>query len=393
MHNPEEVLGQYRIHQHSLSSASVLNGRVMAVGSQLGAVSARRRRTGQPDILFEPSAYSDLRSAETLEMMCAYAEAQLSPDEVLRFRLAVAMKLLELAAYRPFSIGQRLRVHPTLACPCASLLDRKSKAYTLARHRNGHASTPTNELANALALTPPSFYARTAAKALRGRLARLQAEGLESIILLAHELRMALSAIENSIDRLAGAALANSCKARLVEQLSQFRNRVNMPVAVFVEYVIQRLSRRYFGASVKLSDEREIARARFVRRRGAEPRQRFKIRCDDANTPSGFQDTQHLANQMAPICLREMLNQMLTQDRVERVVGQGEPPGRIHVNGSPASTCQVNIHPPLQNIVAAADVETWRAALGEILSDLCGGREAHVRGLSNRTSRLNDHAP
>ena len=44
LHNPEEVLGQYRIHQHSLSSASVVNGRVMAVGSQLGALSAHRRR-------------------------------------------------------------------------------------------------------------------------------------------------------------------------------------------------------------------------------------------------------------------------------------------------------------------------------------------------------------
>jgi hypothetical protein len=167
LHNPKEVLGQYRIHQHSLSSASVLNGRVMAVGSQLGAVSARRRRTGQPDIRFELSAYSDLRSAETLEMMCANAEAQLLPDEVLRFRLAVAMKLLELAAYRPFSIQASDCVFIRRSLAHAHLFSAENR-----KHIRWHITEAAmrllqhNELANALALTPPNFYARTLAKAL-----------------------------------------------------------------------------------------------------------------------------------------------------------------------------------------------------------------------------------
>jgi hypothetical protein len=129
--------------------------------------SARRRRTGQPDIRFELSAYSDLRSAETLEMMCAYAEAQLLPDEVLRFRLAVAMKLLELAAYRPFSIQASDCVFIRRSLAHAHLFSAENR-----KHIRWHITEAAmrllqhNELANALALTPPNFYARTLAKAL-----------------------------------------------------------------------------------------------------------------------------------------------------------------------------------------------------------------------------------
>jgi hypothetical protein len=172
LHNPEEVLGQYRIHQHSLSSASVVNGRVMAVGSQLGALSAHRRRTGQPDLRFEVQAYAELRSVETLEMMCAYAERQLSPQEVPRFRLAVAMKLLELAAYRPFSIdhGDCAFIRRSLAhAHLFSTENRNEMRWYITEAAN--RLLQKGELTNALALTPPGFYARTAAKALVGLLA------------------------------------------------------------------------------------------------------------------------------------------------------------------------------------------------------------------------------
>jgi glycosyltransferase involved in cell wall biosynthesis len=172
LHNPEEVLGQYRIHQRSLSSASVVNGRIMAVGSQLGALSAHRRRTGQPDIRFEFQAYAELRRAETLGLMCAYAQTQLSPQEVPRFQLAVAMKLLELAAYRPFSIDHS---------DCAFIRRSLAHAHLFSGENRNEMRwyiTETakrllqkKELTNALALTPPSFYARTAAKALVGLLA------------------------------------------------------------------------------------------------------------------------------------------------------------------------------------------------------------------------------
>jgi hypothetical protein len=145
---------------------------VMAVGSQLGALSAHRRRTGQPDLRFEVQAYAELRSAQTLEMMCGYAERQLAPQEVPRFRLAVAMKLLELAAYRPFSIDYG---------DCAFIRRALDHAHLFpAENRNemrwyvtetARRLLQKNEFSNALALTPPSFYARTAAKALVGLLA------------------------------------------------------------------------------------------------------------------------------------------------------------------------------------------------------------------------------
>jgi glycosyltransferase involved in cell wall biosynthesis len=172
LHNPEDVLGQYRIHQRSLSSASVVNGRIMAVGSQLGALSAHRRRTGQPDMRFEFRAYAELRSAGTLEMMCAHAERGLLPQEAPRFRLAVAMKLLELAAYRPFSIDhgdcafiRRSLVHAHLF-PTENRNEMRWYITETAKRL-----LQKKELTNALALTPPSFYAHTAAKAIVGLLA------------------------------------------------------------------------------------------------------------------------------------------------------------------------------------------------------------------------------
>jgi GT2 family glycosyltransferase len=169
LHNLADVLGRYRVHQHSLSSVSIASGRIMAVGSQLGAVSARRRRSGKPDLRFEAGGHAALRAAVTLEAMSALAERQLEAGEVPRFRLAVAVKLLELAGYRPYRVEMS---------DCAFIRAALAHAHLFSGANRGEIRWHVTEtakrllrrgrLAEAMALTPPSYYARSLAKALRG---------------------------------------------------------------------------------------------------------------------------------------------------------------------------------------------------------------------------------
>ena len=167
LHNLEEVLGQYRVHGHSVSSASVVNGRIMAIGSQLGALSARRRRIGQSDLRFEPEAHSALRNAQILEEMCSYAETQLRPDEIPRFRLAVAIKLLELAAYRPFALQVTDSAFVRRSLAHARLFSAQNR-----KEIRWHVTETARRLLLggdfdvAFSLTPPDLYPRILAKLL-----------------------------------------------------------------------------------------------------------------------------------------------------------------------------------------------------------------------------------
>ena len=52
LQNLDMPLGKYRLHAGSISSESVINGRIMALSSQLAGLSALRRRTGRADLRF-----------------------------------------------------------------------------------------------------------------------------------------------------------------------------------------------------------------------------------------------------------------------------------------------------------------------------------------------------
>lgn len=164
------ILGQYRVHERSLSSRSVASGRVMAVGSQLGALSARRRNAGKADIVFAPELLGQLSAAQTLEAMCARAESLLDTDEAPRLRLMAGVKLMELAGYRPYEIEMSDCVFIRAGLVQAHLFS-KDNSRNIRWHivetarrllREGHMS-------EALALTPPAYYPRAIAKALLSR--------------------------------------------------------------------------------------------------------------------------------------------------------------------------------------------------------------------------------
>ena len=67
LHNVPDILGEYRIHNNSISGASITNGRIQAIYSQLAVISYLRCRDGVPDIKFERTMLSELTGAQTTE--------------------------------------------------------------------------------------------------------------------------------------------------------------------------------------------------------------------------------------------------------------------------------------------------------------------------------------
>jgi len=102
LHNLRDIHGEYRIHSGSISSASILNGRVAAVASQLAAVSYKRRLQGLTDLDFPSRLRGDYERAKSLSGILEFAGQSLSADERLYLRDATAAKLLSLMEYRPY---------------------------------------------------------------------------------------------------------------------------------------------------------------------------------------------------------------------------------------------------------------------------------------------------
>lgn len=95
-------VGSYRYHGGSVSSASIVNGRIAAINSQLAALSHRRRQAHGPDFGFPREKLGRYVAAGSLEAMLAIASEPLDGEERHWFRIATCTKLLELASYRPY---------------------------------------------------------------------------------------------------------------------------------------------------------------------------------------------------------------------------------------------------------------------------------------------------
>ncbi len=107
LHNLPEILGDYRMHTGSLSGASLVNGRVMSVFSQLAGLSAARRSRAVPDLAFPRELLGAARAAADLEAMVGVAARRLSltPEEEARLAIMASAKLVSLANYRPFELS------------------------------------------------------------------------------------------------------------------------------------------------------------------------------------------------------------------------------------------------------------------------------------------------
>lgn len=102
--NMTDLLGYYRVHDQSVTSASTLNGRIAAMSSQLSGLSAIRRRAGREDISFRREAIIEYKAARTLDEIVRLGSRGLDAAEASRLAAATATKLLELSSYRPYEI-------------------------------------------------------------------------------------------------------------------------------------------------------------------------------------------------------------------------------------------------------------------------------------------------
>lgn len=169
--NLDSVLGQYRFHTGSISGSSIVGGRIMAVGSQLGAFAALQRARGERDDGFESDCVPLLKNARDLATMCEAVQQKLSPIDRPRFALAVGIKLLELAAYRPYEIERS-------DCEFLAECIRDSAALGLQdgnqKEINWYLSETAARLAgkgrarDAAILTPLKLWPKALAKAVRG---------------------------------------------------------------------------------------------------------------------------------------------------------------------------------------------------------------------------------
>ena len=104
LRNTPDVLGSYRLHADSISSRSIVRGRRIALWSQLVGLSAQRRRSGGADLEFDDQRLRASASAISLEQHCLVGSVGLTASEILKLRASIAVKLLEVAAYRPFDL-------------------------------------------------------------------------------------------------------------------------------------------------------------------------------------------------------------------------------------------------------------------------------------------------
>lgn len=102
LHNLQDCIGSYRIHDDSISSSSIVRGRQAAMWSQLAALSAQRRLENRPDIDFNETLLRGISQTVSLQDMMTLTAARTSDDERRWLSLAVSAKLLELCYYRPF---------------------------------------------------------------------------------------------------------------------------------------------------------------------------------------------------------------------------------------------------------------------------------------------------
>jgi glycosyltransferase involved in cell wall biosynthesis len=104
LHNLEEVLGAYRYSSQSITSRSILDGRISAVYSQLAAISAQRRRSGRPDVEFNRRMTAAMQADGSCSGIFGLASQSLDLTEAAYLKAAFAAKLLELTSYRPYEL-------------------------------------------------------------------------------------------------------------------------------------------------------------------------------------------------------------------------------------------------------------------------------------------------
>jgi glycosyltransferase involved in cell wall biosynthesis len=105
LHNLETKLGEYRIHENSISSASIQNGRIAATYSQLAAISRERQLQHLSDLTFTREDLPKLTVMSSLNEVVDFASRNLTSKERDWLLVASAAKLIEIASYRRYVLS------------------------------------------------------------------------------------------------------------------------------------------------------------------------------------------------------------------------------------------------------------------------------------------------
>lgn len=158
--NLPDILGDYRIHAGSISGVSVVNGRVSAMNSQRAGISALRRRAGRPDVAFPKAFLKEYESARSLKSMLEIAGRDLDEAEIDALALSAGLKLLELAAYRPYEVETEDCAFIRGALERSGRSIRRSNRALCGRMISGTAARliQHGRTSSAIQLLPPMLY-------------------------------------------------------------------------------------------------------------------------------------------------------------------------------------------------------------------------------------------
>ncbi len=160
LHNLMEVLGDYRIHEGSISSKSIMNGRIAALNSQLAAISAARRNECEPDIRLSQDKLDAYQKAASIDAMVKLWKEELNEEELAYLRLSSLGKLLELTTHRPYEleVTDCKQMRAALEKPPASMTAENGKWLDSLVANAGGRLLLKGEYKKAWALLPPRLY-------------------------------------------------------------------------------------------------------------------------------------------------------------------------------------------------------------------------------------------
>lgn len=166
LHNMDTILGDYRLHSQSITGASVLNGRISAVNSQLAGISAMRRRRSRPDLTFPKDAILRYQRARSLAGIFEVGRQGLDEEETAHLEISLAAKMMELAAYKPYELE-----HDDCTFIRAAVVKHAHRLAPdncgmIKRNLSGTAAHLAHRgfLKEAAALLPPGYYPATLAR-------------------------------------------------------------------------------------------------------------------------------------------------------------------------------------------------------------------------------------
>lgn len=172
LHNLPDLLGEYRMHGGSVSSRSVVNGRIAAVMAQLAALDHRRRTSGGVPLAFDRAQLGRFEAAGSLRAMIDLAAEQLDAAERDWLEIASAGKLMELVDYRPyrFDAGDCAFIRGAIARHGGMLTARNRRELRDYQIENAIKLGKTGQVREMLALAPPAMIAQGVGRVARRKL-------------------------------------------------------------------------------------------------------------------------------------------------------------------------------------------------------------------------------